>query len=353
MVEASPSNGEMAGLAQSWAGEQILSRYLAASRSWIFICLHSTRLGPGVGGTRLNVYDSPAAGLRDCMRLAEMMTVKAAIAGVPFGGGKSVLAVPQLPEGPERKSLFALYADIVASLRGTYLSGCDMNTSPTDLEGVADRCSCLFGGDPGPYTAHGVYHGIKVGLERVFGTDLLTDRTVVVEGVGSVGSVLAELLAGAGARVILADSVPERALRLAHALGAWVVRADEAAQTECDVYSPCATGGVISSKTVPGLQCRLVAGSANNQLASPSDWRLLDDRGILYAPDFVINSGGLLFYVGARSLGWDDEQLSGRLRGIGDTLRAVFDRTARSGLSPEEAARQMAGERLSQGVRVA
>jgi leucine dehydrogenase len=339
----------------SWDGEGVLVRYDAPTGSWIFICMHSHRLGPSGGGTRMKVYGSPAEALVDGTRLAAGMTVKFAVAGFPFGGGKAVLAVPRLLEGEERAGLLRRYGEAIESLGGNFFTGCDMNIKPADLDVIAEVSPRVFGrpvesggsGEPGPATGRGVFHGIRASVEHAFGSPALEGRTVVVQGVGSVGAPLAEQLSDAGARVFVSDVAAERAAALAEGIGAEVVAPEAALETECDVYAPCATGGTLSAETIPRLRCRVVAGSANNQLAEPSDSDRLAERGILYAPDFVINAGGVFYNGGLEALGWDEGRVERALEGIGDTLREIYARSDAEGISTGRAAEALAESRLA------
>jgi leucine dehydrogenase len=342
-------------LIQSWDGEQVVVRFDAPSRTWMFVCMHSSRLGPTAGGTRLKVYASPAEALRDGMRLAAGMTLKFAVAGFGFGGGKAVLAVPELPVGGKREALFRRYAELLESLRGSFLTGCDMNTTPADLDVIAERCPYVFGrsienggsGEPGPYTARGVFHGIRASVARAFGTPELAGRSVLVQGVGSVGAPLAELLAEAGAALLVSDVDELRVREVAARLGAVVVAAEDALATACDVYAPCATGGTLSAETIPQLRCRVVAGSANNQLETSADAERLRERGILYAPDFVINAGGVFYNGGTEALDWDAAQVEQALAGIGETLTEIYAESDAEGVSTERAAVALAERRLA------
>jgi leucine dehydrogenase len=340
---------------ESWDGEQVLVRFDEPTRSWILICIHSRRLGPAAGGTRMKVYGNPAEALVDGTRLAAGMTAKFAVAGFPFGGGKAVLAVPRLLEGDERAGLLRRYGEAVESLGGSFSTGCDMNITPADLAIIAEISPRVFGlsaeaggsGEPGPATARGVYHGIRASLAHAFGSPEPEGMSVLVQGVGSVGSRLAELLAQAGARVLVTDVAGERAAALAERLGAGLVAADDTLETGCDVYAPCAIGGTLSAATIPRLRCRIVAGSANNQLAEAADSERLAERGILYAPDFVINAGGVFYNGGKEALGWDDEQVERALEGIGDTLTEIYARSEAEGISTGRAAEALAASRLA------
>jgi leucine dehydrogenase len=342
-------------LLDSWDGETAVIHQDRESGSWIFICLHSTRRGPAGGGTRLKVYGAPAEGLQDAMRLSGAMTRKLAVAGLPFGGGKAVLAVPEIPSGEERRALLLRYGELVDSLGGIYRTSSDMNTGEADMDTIGERTEYVFGrsvgaggcGSPAPPTAVGVFHGIRASVLHVLGSDDLAGRKVLIQGAGGVGSVLAEHVAGAGADVVVADIDPARAQLVAERVGGGSVPADEALETECDVYAPCAVGGTLSVATIPKLRCRVVAGSANNQLAEPEAAELLRERGILYAPDYVINVGGAVAIVGLEQLGWSDSEADAALAKIGETLREVYERADAQGISTGAAADLLADERLN------
>jgi leucine dehydrogenase len=339
-------------LLKGWDGEEAVIRYDAESGAWIFVCVHSTARGPAGGGTRLRVYPTPADGLADAMRLSGAMTRKMAVAGMPLGGGKAVLAVPALPEGEARRRLLLRYGRLVTSLGGTYRTAGDMNITPADLDVVAETCEWVFGttgggGNSGRGTARGVLHGIHASVEHVFGSPGLDGRSVLVQGVGAVGHDLAGQLAEAGARVLVADVDGEQAARVAAEIGGEVVPAQDAWTTECDVYAPCAVGGTLGAETIPTLGCRIVAGSANNQLVAPEDAARLHAAAVLYAPDYVINAGGVLQLAGLEQLGWDEAELERNLAGIGDTLRGLYRDADANGITPAEAAERLAAERVA------
>jgi leucine dehydrogenase len=344
-------------LLETWDGETVVVNRDRESGSWIFVCLHSTRRGPAGGGTRMKVYGTLSEALQDAMRLSAAMTRKLAVAGLPFGGGKGVIAVREIPSGEERRALFLRYADLVASLGGTFRTSSDMNTGETDMDVISERTEYVFGrsveaggsGSPAPPTALGVYHGIRASLVHVFGSDDLGGRTVAVQGAGGVGSPLADHLAKAGASVLVADIDPGRADAVAARVGGAALPADELFKTDCDVYAPCAVGGTLNAETVPLLRCRIVAGSANNQLAEPEAAELLHARGILYAPDYVINAGGAIAIVGLEQLGWTNSEVDSALTRIGETLRQIYQRAAAEGISTAAAADALAKEQLKIG----
>jgi leucine dehydrogenase len=348
-------------LLSEWDGEEVVIHRDAPTSSWMFIGVHSTVIGPAMGGTRLKSYASPAEALDDVLRLSDAMTWKQAAADVPYGGGKAVLAVPEVPEPgtAERRSLLLRYADLVGSLRGTYVTAADMNTGEADMDVIGGRTPHVLGrsvanggsGDPGADTARGVFHGIEAAVRHVFGVEGLTGRSVLVQGLGSVGSRLAGHLAEAGATLLVADVDGVRASAVATELGATVVAPGEVIGTACDVLSPCATGKVLTEATIPHLGCRIVAGAANNQLGTPEDGDRLRDAGIVFAPDYVINAGGVIHLAGYETLGWDEATMAKRLEAIGDTLLEVFETAERDGLSTSAAADRMARARVADARR--
>ncbi len=304
-------------------------------------------------------YASPGDGLRDVLRLSAAMTSKMAMAGVPLGGGKAVLAVPEIPAGDARRALLLRYAELVESLHGTYVTACDMNTSPADMDVIGERSGSVLGrteaaggsGTSAPATAVGVFHGLRATAAHALGSDDLAARTVAVQGVGAVGGPLARRLAEAGARVTLTDVDELRAKELASELDAEVVAADDVLDVECDVFAPCATGGVLNADTIPRLRCRAIAGAANNQLAEPEDADRLADRGIVYAPDYVVNAGGVIHLVGYELLHEDATRVDQRLQSIADTLGEVFAEADSRGISTGAAADVLVQQRLAAGRR--
>jgi glutamate dehydrogenase/leucine dehydrogenase len=335
-------------LLRGWDGEEAVIRYDADSGAWMFVCVHSTALGPGGGGTRLRVYETPADGLADAMKLSGAMTRKFAAADIPRGGAKAVLAVPELPQGDARRKLLLRYGELVASLGGTYRTAGDMNISPADLDVVAERCPWVYGttgkgGNSARGTAIGTHHAIRATVEHVSGSPDLAGKRVLVQGAGSVGADLVRLLQVDGAHVLVSDVDESRAA----ATGTTVVPAADVIGTECDVYSPCAVGGTLNADTIPRLRCRAVAGCANNQLTEPEDGDRLHAAGILYAPDYVANAGGVIQLVGLEDLGWDEDDLQQGLAKIGDTLRTLFRNASEQGITPAAAAEQLAMQRVA------
>jgi leucine dehydrogenase len=227
-----------------------------------------------------------------------------------------------------------------------------MNISPADLDVVKERCPWVYGttgagGNSGRGTAIGVLHGIKASVEHVFGSSELSGRSVLVQGAGAVGFDLAKLLAAEGAEVLVSDVDETRA----SAAGGTVVPAADAMTSECDVYAPCAVGGTLSRDSIPRLRCRIVAGSANNQLATPGDAERLHERGVLYAPDYVVNAGGVIQLVGLEDQGWSEADLQENLAAIGDTLRRLYADAEREEITPAAAAERLAAERIAAAAR--
>ena len=335
-----------------WDGESIVTRRDPETGAWIFIALHSSRLGPSTGGTRMIAYADLESARVDAMRLSSGMTYKWAAAGFPRGGGKGVIAAPPGLGPARRDALLRRYGALVAELAGRFWTGADAGTSARDMDVIAETgAPYVFSRTPenggaggsGPWTALGVSGAIEAVCRRLFGESGTTGRTVLVQGTGSVGRPLIERLAGSGARVLFADVAPEAG----GGLPGTGIPADEALSIPCDVLAPCALGAVLSARTIPTLSCRAVVGAANNQLAEPEDAERLRERGILYAPDFVVNAGGAIAITGIESLGWSPERAEREVRGIADTLVRILDLAEREGISTEAAARRLAESRLN------
>jgi leucine dehydrogenase len=329
-------------LLRKWDGECAVVRYDAPSGAWIFIAIHDRRHGMSLGGCRMTVYPSPSDGLRDALRLARGMTLKWAALGFPFGGGKAVLAPPRPLEGAEREGLLLRFGDLIEMLAGSYGTGVDLGTTPEDMDVIATRTRRVFGrsaaqggtGDPGPWTALGVTAGMEAACEYAFGSPELEGRVVLIQGLGSVGRPLARRLAGTGAVLLLTDAIPSRAAELAAELDAEVVPPVEAYHTPCDIFAPCAIGGILNERSIPRLRCRIVAGSANNQIEVAEDAIRLHERGILYAPDFIINAGGAVAMSALELLGWSEDAVRERVIGVGSTLQEIFADAGRRAEAP-------------------
>jgi leucine dehydrogenase len=342
-------------LLAAWDGESVSIHRDRETDTWMFICVHSTRLGLAAGGTRMKHYARPTEALADGMRLSEAMSLKFACVNFPHGGGKAVIALPTpaIPQGEPRRRLLHEYGAFINSLGGLYSCAPDMNTSAADMDLIAEVSPYVFckteaaggSGDTAPDTAVGVLHGIRATCRYAFGSDDLAGRTVVVQGAGGVGGRLIDLLLDARASVIATDLDPRRLAALRDR-GVRTVEPEAAPGTECDVLAPCAIGGVINARSIPNLRCRVIAGGANNQLETPADAEALRKRGIAYAPDFVINAGGVLHGGGLEEQHWTREVLDAKLAGIGDALSEIFQRADRDGISTDAAARRIAIGRI-------
>ncbi len=343
-------------LIEGWDGEAVVTRFDKPTGTWIFVALHDTSLGPAVGGCRLRAYPSPQHGLRDAMRLAEGMTYKWAGIDFPFGGGKSVLAVPGPLDGARREGLLRRFGRLLNALRGTYVTGEDLGTTPEDMSVIAEETEYVHARpgellDPGPYTALGVFAGIEAAVQECdVNGGRIDGLRVLVQGVGDVGEPLARLLAGRGARVLLCDLDARKAATLAGDLGGTAIPAAEAYSTECDVYAPCAIGATLNPGTVEELRCALIAGSANNQLDSPRVADRIAQRGIVYVPDYIVNAGGATA-LPLVAEGADDERIRERVLRVADTVRAILRRAADAGITPAAAADERVRETLASAAR--
>lgn len=322
------------------------------------IALHSTRLGPALGGTRFFPFESEEAALTDVLRLAKAMSFKSAAAGLDLGGGKAVVIGD--PRRDKTEALFRSYAHFVDSLSGRYYTTEDVGTTVADMEVIAEETRYVTGqavehggsGDPSPATAVGVFEAMRAAAEHVWGAPELADRHVVVSGVGKVGGALVSHLLTAGCRVTAADPNPTALAALATlAPEAAAVEPEKAHAVECDIFSPCALGAVLNPTTIPELQCAAVVGSANNQLATPECGEMLHEAGVLYVPDYVANAGGVIniaFEMG-REYRWEDAEAA--VRRIFDSTRAVLDAATRESISTARAADRVAQERIAKGER--
>lgn len=349
-------------LIEQWDGLGVVTSYHAETGSWIFIALHDDTLGRPTGGCRLKTYGTPAEALKDALRLAEGMTWKWAAMDFPYGGGKSVLAVPGPMRGEARRSLFTRFGQLLNTLGGAYRVGEDLGTTPQDMAFLATVTNSVAGcsagieadghaADPGPFTAAGVHEGIRAALAHLDGTGDINGKTVVVQGLGDVGGPLARLLGHSGAKVLVSDLDAELAEEIAAQCDGTIVDPRAVYDTPCDVYAPCAVGATVNERTVPQLRCRVVAGSANNQLARAEDSERLRARGILYAPDYVINGGGAMAFALMESGILESQELERRVRTIGKTLTRIFREADARGIAPIDAARELALKALADGTR--
>ena len=336
------------------AHEEVVVKHGRRSGIYVVIAIHSTVLGPALGGLRLWRYAALGDAIADALRLSEAMTYKAAAAGLDLGGGKAVLCLPiegeLLPE--QRRDLMLDVGDIIESLDGRYVTAEDVGTRTDDMSVISERTEYVTGlpidsggsGDPSPITARGVESAIRASAEHRYGSDDLAGRRVTVVGLGHVGSRLAERLASGGAELGISDIDPAKR-KLAERLGPRWLEPGDAITAECELLAPCALGGAIDAENVERLRCEIVCGAANNVLASGSLADRLAEREILYAPDFIANAGGLINVYGElHSLG--RERLDSLVDGIGEALRRVFEAGEARSVTPLEAARALAEERL-------
>lgn len=316
-----------------------------------FMAIHSTALGPAFGGCRLWEYDSEDEALTDALRLAQGMSYKNALAGIPFGGGKAVIiAQPGMTRSPE---MFKAFGRAVDSLGGRYITAEDVGVSVEDMRSVAvttrhvsglAASQGLAGGDPSPKTADGVFLGIRAAAARALGRNDLEALTVAVQGAGHVGYHLCRLLSQAGARISVADINADNVARVADEFGATPVTPEEVLSADVDVVAPCALGGVINARTIPELRAKIVAGAANNQLLEAQDGELLRQRGILYAPDYVINAGGIISVAAEYDGGIAESAVDERVADIESRVVEIFDRAAQQGIATSIVAENMARE---------
>lgn len=345
-------------LLRAWDGEELIIRRDQPTGATIIIAIHSTQLGGMAGGgTRMKVYPTIADAVRDAQRLAEGMTFKFAASGMSRGGAKAVIAIPADLAAAARDDLLRRYGALIHQLGGLFACGADVGTTARDMDIIAETgAPYVFGrtpehggaGDSGPATAAGVLSGIKATCARLFGSDNLTGRRIVVQGVGKVGHPLLRMLRDEGAELTCGDVDVAASEQVRAELGATVVAADAVYDAECDIFSPCALGAVLNDETIPRLRCRAVVGSANNQLATPEDADRLRARGILYAPDFVVNSGGAILLLGLEVFGWSEEETRAYIIStVRDTLGQVYALADEQGIATSTAAERVARRRIT------
>jgi leucine dehydrogenase len=320
------------------------------------IAVHSTHLGPAAGGARFWHYDDPSEALTDALRLSRGMSYKNAMAGLPLGGGKSVILAP--PERQKSPELLAAFGRAVDRLCGRYVTAEDVGMSVRDMVEVSRHTKFVaglpnegaeVGGDPGPHTSLGVFLGLKAAVRRALGKDTVEGLHIALQGAGSVATGVAMHASAEGARLSIADVDEQRAARLADRVGGTVVSPDEILFLEADVVSPCALGAILDEQSIPRLNTRVVAGGANNQLAKAEDGARLNERGILYAPDYVINAGGII-NVCTEYLGDGDASLvRERIQGIPVRLEEIWTESAESGRDPAAVADAMAQRLIGRG----
>jgi leucine dehydrogenase len=337
--------------------EEVVFLHDAPSGLRAIVAIHSTALGPALGGTRFYPFDSEEDALRDVLRLARGMTFKAATAGLDLGGGKAVIIGD--PRRHKSERLFRAYGRFIDSLGGRYITAEDVGTSREDMDMVRRETRWVTGvskrlggsGDPSPVTAYGTFQGMRACAEEALQTSSLEGVRVVVQGVGKVGYALVKHLVEEGAVVTASDIDVDAVARVVNEFGVETVEPDKAHAVECEIFAPCSLGAVIRDDTIPTLKCKIVAGAANNQLERPEHGEALADLGILYAPDFVINAGGLI-NVADELIGYDRDRAMKRVEDIYRTLREVYRRARLDGMTPARAADLLAQERIRAVSRV-
>jgi leucine dehydrogenase len=330
--------------------EQVVICYEPAAGYKGIIAIHNSTLGPALGGTRFWNYRSDEEALTDVLRLSRGMTYKAATAGLNLGGGKAVIIGD--PKVKRREAIFRAHGRFVESLKGRYITAEDVGTSVEDMDYVhmeTEYVSGLAGrsGDPSPVTAYGVYRGMKAAAKEKLGTDDLDGVTVAVQGVGHVGYYLCEDLAAEGAKLVVTDIDPDRVQRVVTEFGARAVAPDEIYGVDAQIFAPCALGAIVNDETLKQLRFEVIAGGANNQLAEERHGKALMDRGILYAPDYVLNAGGLINVYGELN-GWSAERSKRKAGEIYDTLDQLFELAREQGIPTNEAADRLAERRIQQ-----
>jgi len=333
-----------------------------------FIAVHSNALGPALGGIRMFHYKTNSYGMTpekaaeiDALRLAKAMTYKASIAGLSLGGGKSViLADPSLLLEKERRELFERFGKTINSLEGKYIAAEDIGTNEYDMANTRNTTQFVTGvpgeaGDPSPVTAFGVFRGMEACCLQIFGTQSLKNKTIALQGTGNVGLSLLPYLKKAGATLVVADTNKERANKAKTMFDAKVVEPDEIYDVDCDIFSPNAFGEVINKKTVKRLKCKIVAGAANNQLASPEMGKVLHFLDIIYAPDFVINCGGLISVANEKVVTnspYNFEEVMQRTDQTFDRVLNVLERSSEENQPTHEIAEKIAEERIDRETKV-
>lgn len=312
------------------------------------IAIHNTHLGPAIGGSRFWKYQNEQEAIVDVLRLARGMTYKNALAGVPFGGGKSIILKN---DGPiDREKIFRTHGRFVETFGGRYITAEDVGTSPADMEHIRKETQHVAGlmsgsGDPSPVTARGVFRAMQAAAKYRWGVDSLAGRTVAIQGCGNVGYYLASYLHADGARLIASDVDAAKVERVVQEFGATAIAPLDIYAVEADVFAPCALGGVINDQTVHSLRVEIVAGGANNQLLEPRHGDELAARNILYTPDYAANSGGVI--NGCRDLlGWDSAQSAAKVDEIYDTVLNIFEIAAAEGIPTHKAADRLAEARF-------
>ncbi|MBO8163111.1 MAG: Glu/Leu/Phe/Val dehydrogenase [Brevibacillus sp.] len=341
---------------QRYDYEQLLLCQDQASGLRAIIAIHDTTLGPALGGTRMWTYDSEEEAIIDALRLARGMTYKAAAAGLNLGGGKAVIIGD--PRKDKSEALFRAFGRFIQGLNGRYITAEDVGTTVADMDAIHQETDYVTGvspafgssGNPSPVTAYGVYRGMKAAAKVAFGSDNLSGKVVAVQGVGNVAYNLCKHLHEEGAYLVVTDIHEENVNRVVTDFGAKAVGVREIFSVECDIFSPCALGAVINDDTIPLLKAKVIAGAANNQLKEERHGDLIHEKGFIYAPDYVINAGGLI-NVADELHGYNRERALKKVEGIYDNILLVFEIAERDGIPSYKAADRMAEERIARVAR--
>jgi len=314
------------------------------------VAVHSTALGPAIGGTRYWSYKTEDDAMIDVLRLARGMTYKNALAGLPFGGGKSII----LRDGKaaDREQLFRAHGRMVNSLAGKYITAEDVGTSPADMEYILKETTYVGGlqgrsGDPSPHTARGVFRAMQAASKCKWGSDDLAGKSVAIQGCGHVGYFLAGELARVGAKLIVTDVDATKVKHVVDDHRATAVPTEDIYSVPADIFAPCALGGVLNDQTIPRLKASLVVGAANNQLLEPRHGDLLEQRDVLYAPDYAANAGGVINGACREMLGWDVEKTLAKTDAIYETLLTIFALAEQEKIPTYQAADRLAEERFT------
>ncbi|MGD6804004.1 Glu/Leu/Phe/Val dehydrogenase [Rossellomorea vietnamensis] len=315
------------------------------------IGIHDTTLGPALGGTRMWTYESEEAAIEDALRLAKGMTYKNAAAGLNLGGGKTVIIGD--PRKDKNEEMFRAFGRFIQGLNGRYITAEDVGTTVADMDLIHEETDYVTGispafgssGNPSPVTAYGVYRGMKAAAKEAFGTDSLEGKTIAVQGVGNVAFTLCRHLHEEGAKLIVTDINKEAVQRAVEEFGAKAVDINEIYSVDCDIYAPCALGAVINDETIPQIKAKVIAGAANNQLKDTAHGDTIHEMGIVYAPDYVINAGGVI-NVADELYGYNRDRAMKKVEGIYNNVERVIEIAKRDGIPTYLAADRMAEERI-------
>lgn len=342
---------ELFSYLEKYQYEQLLFCHDASSGLRAIIAIHDTTLGPALGGTRMWPYESEEAAIEDALRLARGMTYKNAAAGLNLGGGKTVIIGD--PHKDKSEAMFRAFGRYIQGLNGRYITAEDVGTTVADMDMIHEETNYVTGispeygssGNPSPVTAYGVYRGMKAAVKEAFGNDSLAGLTVAVQGVGNVAYAMCRYLHEEGAKLIVTDIRKSAVQRAVTEFGAKAVEPDKIYETECDIFAPCALGGIINDETIPKLKAKVIAGSANNQLKESRHGDILHEMGIVYAPDYVINAGGVI-NVADEFHGYNRERAMRKVEMIYEKITKVFEISKRDGIPAYQAADLMAEERI-------